>query len=360
MSGAIDLSSGDFTVVEDGNPITPLKEKVITQNETWTQKTINGDLYIGPEAVLTINGNVTVTGDIYVLGAIKNYGNLTVNGSINASRINWGNSTLSNGTVLMLGGSNSISSLNASNRPFKDIPFEIYTDPIISENGKVTNVVGATLPIVDMSVEGLPVQLKYNGTFSIDEIDVGQKDAVTFTFTDVFGNTITKKVPVKMQDTTPPTATTNVKGGYYGKAKEVTLTMTEDGTIYYTLDGENPTANSKKYNDPIKIEEDTVLKYMAIDKAGNQSEVYTEKYEFFSVNPITDKSTSVTGKAQPNSIIKVTVDKQEWETKANAEGDFSVEIPVQTAKTAVIIIAKDSDGNISEGLEVIVSVRKSL
>ncbi|WP_152607199.1 hypothetical protein [Terrisporobacter othiniensis] len=37
---------------------------------TISNKTIQGDVYIGPESVVTFN-NVTVNGDIYVLGALK-------------------------------------------------------------------------------------------------------------------------------------------------------------------------------------------------------------------------------------------------------------------------------------------------
>src|SRR5690606_4483038 len=61
---AINLSSGDFNVIDEENPIKPLDVTTVTKNENWSYKTIEGDLYIGPEAVLTINGNVTVNGNI--------------------------------------------------------------------------------------------------------------------------------------------------------------------------------------------------------------------------------------------------------------------------------------------------------
>src|SRR5690606_23824694 len=36
MDGAIDLSSGDFKVVEDDNPIKPLAYTTVTKNENWS------------------------------------------------------------------------------------------------------------------------------------------------------------------------------------------------------------------------------------------------------------------------------------------------------------------------------------
>ena len=191
-----DLSSGGFEVKTFNASIMSLPQKFITQNETWTSNTINGDLYIGPNAVLTINGSVTVTGNIYVLGAIRNYGNLTVTGGIYANSFNFGSSTLYNGTVLMLGGTNSISSMVASNAPI-DIPFKLYeanNDTLVAFDGKVS-VTGATLPIVDLYVDNNKVNYYYNGTFNLD-LDTNNKQRVGFKTIDVYGNEKTKSYTI--------------------------------------------------------------------------------------------------------------------------------------------------------------------
>jgi hypothetical protein len=191
------------TVAKPASAIQPLPQKYITQNEYWTSNIINGDLYIGPQAVLTINGSVTVNGNIYVLGAIKNYGNLTVTGGIYASQFNWGNSTLYNGTVLMLGGTNYISSIVASNSPI-DIPFKTYDtkdNTIIAYDNKA-NITGATLPIIDLYEDGTKVNYNNNGTFSVD-LNTQNKENVNFKLTDVYGNskTVTYKIANKYFDT---------------------------------------------------------------------------------------------------------------------------------------------------------------
>jgi C1A family cysteine protease len=79
-------------------------------------------------------------------------------------------------------------------------------------------------------------------------------------------------------DTTPPTATATPIGGLYNSYKNVTLTMSENGTIYYTTNGTTPTTTSTKYSTSILISSTKALKYLAIDLAGNISPVYNQTY----------------------------------------------------------------------------------
>ena len=53
----------------------------------------------------------------------------------------------------------------------------------------------------------------------------------------------------------------------------VTLTANEPATIYYTLDGSNPTTSSSIYSGPIDLSSSPVLKFFAIDLAGNREQV---------------------------------------------------------------------------------------
>ncbi|WP_158304899.1 outer membrane protein assembly factor BamB family protein [Methanobacterium lacus] len=78
--------------------------------------------------------------------------------------------------------------------------------------------------------------------------------------------------------TTPPSASSNLKSGIYNTTKVVKLTMNDYGTIYYTLNGKTPTTVSNRYTGPITINSTTILKYFAVDLAGNKSPVYTNTY----------------------------------------------------------------------------------
>ena len=82
-----------------------------------------------------------------------------------------------------------------------------------------------------------------------------------------------------------PTASANPKGGSYNTDKTVTLTMNEDGSIYYTTDGSAPTISSTKYTTPIPITTTTLLKFIAVNLAGDISPIYTETYTIDKVAP---------------------------------------------------------------------------
>ncbi|MBU8906005.1 S-layer homology domain-containing protein [Desertibacillus haloalkaliphilus] len=227
--------------VDTPEAIEPLPHHYTTNNETWSYKSIDGDLFIGPESVLTINGNVTINGDVYVLGAIRNYGDLTITGTLHARSMNWGgSSTLYHGTVLMQGGSNQISSMHVSNQMY-EVPVELYNDDFVVSDGQI-ELVGATVPVIDLYIDAKKVDVKHDGTFSIELEDVTANE-ITYTMVDVFGNeraqaikVVYEGVPVWEEDETlliEAIEETSISLSW-GAAVE------EDGIAYYHLyqDGE--------------------------------------------------------------------------------------------------------------------------
>ena len=82
----------------------------------------------------------------------------------------------------------------------------------------------------------------------------------------------------EVNDTIPPTASATPAGGTYSTTQTVTLTANEPATIYYTTNGSTPTTSSTQYSAPIVIGATTVLKFFAVDTAGNPSGMYTATY----------------------------------------------------------------------------------
>ena len=70
----------------------------------------------------------------------------------------------------------------------------------------------------------------------------------------------------------------SINGGYVEKGTKVTLNTTSNSTIYYTLDGSIPTTKSKKYNEPIIINKNTVIKAISYRDNYIESDVESRTY----------------------------------------------------------------------------------
>ncbi len=74
--------------------------------------------------------------------------------------------------------------------------------------------------------------------------------------------------------------------GEYTEAQNVTIACTTEGaTIYYTIDGTNPTANSATYSTALAISETTTVKAIAMKQGMNDSEIATATYTINIVPP---------------------------------------------------------------------------
>ena len=107
-------------------------------------------------------------------------------------------------------------------------------------------------------------------------------------------------------DTTPPVVTADPVGGTFETAQTVSLTADEPATIYYTLDGVEPTAESTVYSEPIAISATTTLKYFATDTAGNSSAVVEQIYTIGSPPPPTAPEVVAPAHALPTTKLTAT------------------------------------------------------
>jgi len=103
-------------------------------------------------------------------------------------------------------------------------------------------------------------------------------------------------------DTIPPTAKASLNSGLYNTNKIVTLSMSESGTIYYTLNGITPTTT---YTGPITITKTTILKYLAVDLAGNKSPIYTNTYTIDKIPPKVIKTTPINKRTNVSRISTI-------------------------------------------------------
>ena len=84
-----------------------------------------------------------------------------------------------------------------------------------------------------------------------------------------------------ISDSALPLPTFSIEDGKYWKEQTLELTTTvKNGTIYYTIDGNDPTETSRVYSSPIQIKETTTVKACVKDANGKSSDVAEHTYTF--------------------------------------------------------------------------------
>ena len=202
----LDMSAQGFQVVPDPDAAQGLSNVFyMTDSKTVNDHVYDGDLYIGENAFLTMK-NVHVTGNIYVLGVLRST-NIKVDGTVFCRMSTTGyNNT--QGTF-MWSGTNSIHSVQATNRPVAMVPVRIDQTLTASRNGDVA-FKGVSLPNITIAVEGKDVQTDYRGRFDAGIVNIGEMDTVNITWKLPFGMPAENKIaveretPVSLHMLTPP------------------------------------------------------------------------------------------------------------------------------------------------------------
>jgi chondroitinase B-like protein/chitobiase/beta-hexosaminidase-like protein/Big-like domain-containing protein len=92
------------------------------------------------------------------------------------------------------------------------------------------------------------------------------------------------KGPSGTGDTLAPTVSASPVGGLYGSEQSILLVANEPATIYYSIDGTNPSTSSAVYSSEVQVSSTATLKYFAKDVAGNVGAISTQEYTI-DVNP---------------------------------------------------------------------------
>ncbi|MFA9464641.1 MAG: leucine-rich repeat protein [Velocimicrobium sp.] len=171
--------------------------------------------------------------------------------------------------------------------------------------------------------------------------------------------------------------TASPSGGDFTVSQNVTLTCTTVGaSIYYTLDGSEPTSSSNRYTELIVISETTTLKAIACLTGSTTSDTFTTTYTKHTVSDISaptltagtvSRTSDTTGtvkfiSSEPGEYYYVIVDDGGAEPaivtsvsgSAIAAGEITITNPTGLTAGAkdIYIKVKDSEGNVSDALEI--------
>ncbi|WP_404274925.1 immunoglobulin-like domain-containing protein [Exiguobacterium undae] len=290
--------------VQGQGEITPIKGLFLLKDTVLENQTITENLYIGPDAHVTLK-NVRTTGSVYVYGTLESKGNVKVEDMIRAKRIVREETAVQReqGTAYFMKGDQVEFDIETTTI-IPRMPLQIYGKPLIPVDGTVS-FTGATLPVLQATIDGKPLALQPDGTFSVQNYDIVGKKGIEIILTDIFGQQSRQRLGI--MDQSNPEVEASMPTGLYSGEKEVKLEATKEATIYYTMDGSEPTEDSSKYYEryPIPLDRTTQLRYVAIDAFGLRSEVYEQEYYYYDINPVSKSDKTLTGTGVPGMELKV-------------------------------------------------------
>jgi len=94
-----------------------------------------------------------------------------------------------------------------------------------------------------------------------------------YTGVDEAGNRTEEKTAIFILDTRPPDVKIRIDRNMQDTAFTINMFTNEPAAVYYTIDGREPDTFSQIYTEPFTLRFGDQMKYMAIDRAGNRSQV---------------------------------------------------------------------------------------
>ena len=278
------IASATYTIVE---PITIAAARALENNQyamvQGVVTFIDGrNIYIQDTTAgidLFLNSN-TVPSALALGDMVKAYGKKTVyNGLIELSSINGGNanefSILSNGNPLPVtvktiaeiladaAGTNMLQSTRVQIVEAIIGAINTSNNTPITQGESTMNIY--KIPVVEGLLEGDIVTVTgIIGCYNNPQLRVASAADVTF------------EHPVVQTVATP--TFTPAAGTYYGPQNVTIACTTEGATIYYTLDGTDPTTASTVYTEPIAISATTTVKAFGVKEGLTDSEIATAVY----------------------------------------------------------------------------------
>lgn len=184
--------------------------------------------------------------------------------------------------------------------------FEVSPDDQVLSSDEVTVSVDVLLPEDDYNLESVEIQyMAYSytedeGTLVTEEMTSAAGDTYTFTFDEQdefttvdFEIVATATTPegvetraresgsffVESATQTSPVVLTPAAGTYINQVSVSMSSATDDATIYYTLDGEDPDEDSEEYTVPLDITQTTTVRAIAVADGLDDSPINSRTYE---------------------------------------------------------------------------------
>jgi hypothetical protein len=134
------------------------------------------------------------------------------------------------------------------------------------------NVKGVTLTLGGSTVPAALAGGTWSATVNPANLPDGTLTAAA-TYTNATGSYHGRTMSLVKDTAAPSAPTADVASGAYPSARNVGLSAESGATIHYTTNGSDPTTSSKTYNAAINVTQTGPVKAIAVDNAGNVSDI---------------------------------------------------------------------------------------
>lgn len=160
------------------------------------------------------------------------------------------------------------------------------------EGGVIHFTTDGSKPTTGSQVYKTPVAMRKNTTIRFYAIDeAGNAEDVH------------KEVYTISLDSTKPVTLAEPSGGLFREPVVVSLSAEKGTKVYYTIDGSRPTAKSPRYSKPVRFVRSGVLRFFAVDEAGNKETVREESYVIDAQPPTVRSEPAAGAFARPVQVV---------------------------------------------------------
>lgn len=144
--------------------------------------------------------------------------------------------------------------------------------------GQLVQLLASEVAVIYYTTDG-SVPTKSSAVYSAP-IALTDTTTIRYFAVDTAGNPSAPETELYTIDASLPSVTASPVGGVFQGTTFVSLASSKPGTIYYTLDGSEPTESSRIYYSPITIQPNasTALKFFSVDRIGSKGPVSTQVY----------------------------------------------------------------------------------
>lgn len=160
------------------------------------------------------------------------------------------------------------------------------------EGGVIHYTTDGSKPTRSSETYQTPVAMRRDSTIRFFAVDEAGNEEI-----------VQKEVYTIRLDSTKPVTLAEPSGGLFRQPIVISLSAEKGTKVYYTIDGRRPTTKSSRYSKPVRFVRSGVLRFFAVDEAGNKESVREESYVIDAQPPTVKAEPAAGAFARPVKVV---------------------------------------------------------